>query len=55
MSVKDIEKRQVKDSVKFELAKKIRAMLDEARKQYGPTEWDDDGVESEIVELVTAE
>jgi len=55
MTLKQIEARQMKENVPFELAKKIRTILDEARKAYGPGEWDDDDVESKIVDLVVGE
>lgn len=55
MTLKQIEARQMKENVPFELAKKIRVLLDEARKAYGAAEWDDDGMEEKIVELVTEE
>jgi len=55
MTIKQIERAQMRANIPFELAKKIRTMLDDARKEYGASEWDDDDVESKIVELVTGE
>jgi len=51
MTIKDIEKEQARRNVPFELAKKIRAMLDEARETVGPS-WDDDEMENEVFELL---
>jgi hypothetical protein len=44
-----------KVALKFETALKIRALLDEARKAYGSSDWDDNSLESEVMELVTEE
>ena len=55
MTKNQIEKRQQLANVKFEVAKRIREILDEARKAYGPTDWDDEGMESEISSLVFEE
>lgn len=55
MTLKQIEARQAMDTIKYETAKKIRALLDEARKAYGATEWDDGGIEAEVLDLVTEE
>lgn len=41
-------------NIVFDTAKKIRALLDEAREQYGAEDWDDDG-KQEVLELVTEE
>jgi hypothetical protein len=41
--------------VKYDIAAKIRELLDEARKAYGPTQWDEDDMENEILNLVTDE
>lgn len=51
MKVKTIMQKAARDNVKFELAAKMREMLDAAKKQYGE-EWDDDSVEEQIAELV---
>jgi hypothetical protein len=55
MTTKQIEAAQKRGNVKFEVAKQIRQLLDEAKKTHGFTsdEWPD--VEGEIVELVTGE
>ncbi len=55
MNMKQIEKRQARSNTPFELAKQIRGILDEARRAYGPTEWDEDDVESQVSDLVFGE
>lgn len=45
----------MQESIVFETAKKIRALLDEAKKAYGASEWDDNDKESAVLELVTEE
>lgn len=52
MTMKKIEAEQKKDSIKFELAKQIRALIDAARKEYGADDWDGDDIESRVCELV---
>lgn len=42
-------------AVKFEAAKTIREALDRAREAYGCEDWDESDLETEILELVTAE
>lgn len=54
MTSKQIENARMKYNVKFEIAKQIRELLDAARKEYGPTEWDDNDMETEVLELVTS-
>jgi hypothetical protein len=54
MTTTAINKAQEKAMTKFEVAKKIRQMLDEAKKSYGQG-WDDDDMEAQIIELVTEE
>lgn len=54
MTTKEIAVKQTKANVKYEAAKKIRQLLDEAKKEYG-ADWDDDDIESQIIELVTGE
>lgn len=44
---------QKKIAIKFETARKIRELLDEARKAYGADAADEDDLESGIIELVT--
>lgn len=55
MTLKQIESKQMHQNLVFETAKKIRALLDEARKEYGATEWEEDDKESEVIALVTEE
>ncbi|MEO7895888.1 MAG: hypothetical protein ABIR65_01195 [Pseudolysinimonas sp.] len=52
MTTTNISKAQEKANVPFEVAKKIRQLLDEAKKAYG-SGWDDADVEGKIMELVT--
>jgi hypothetical protein len=53
MTTKQIEARQMQETIVFETAKKIRALLDEARKAYGAEDWDDNDKETAVIELVT--
>jgi hypothetical protein len=55
MTINQIEKAQSKATLKFELAKHIRELLDEAKKTYGAQDWDDDELEACICELVFEE
>jgi hypothetical protein len=55
MNMKQIEKKQARSQVPYEVAKQIRALLDESRKSYGATDWDDDELELKIQELVFEE
>lgn len=55
MTVKQIEEKQALESIVFDTAKKIRQLLDEAKKQYGAAEWDEADRESAVLELVTEE
>ncbi len=52
MTTANIIKAQEKANMKYEVAKKIRQLLDDAKKAYGPG-WEDDGMEEEVMELVT--
>lgn len=52
MTTAQIEKRQSQANVPYEVAKQIRALLDAARKEYGPTQWDENDVQCVIQELV---
>lgn len=45
--------KQKRSNIKFETAKKIRELLDQARKEYGDIDWEDDGVEGEIIDMIT--
>lgn len=54
MTMEEIETKQKNEMVKFELAKKIRKMLDEASEKWdGDDDWSD--VEAEIGELIFGE
>jgi len=59
MTIKKIEAQKEiemnKLNAKYDTAKKIRELLDEARKQYGPQDWDDEDIESQVLELVNEE
>jgi hypothetical protein len=59
MTTKQIEAKMAEENkrtaAKFETAKRIRELLDEARKVYGVEEWDDNGVQDEVLSLVTEE
>lgn len=55
MKMAKIIQAQDRATKKFELAKQIRELLDKARAEYGAREWDDEDMESQIVELVTEE
>lgn len=55
MTTKQIEARHMQENIVYETAKKIRELLDEARKAYGASEWDDNDREASVLELVTEE
>lgn len=55
MTVDQINEAARKQAVKHEAAAKARRVLDEAREAYGATEWDDEGVESDILDMVATE
>lgn len=55
MTSQKIEAAKNRAALPYETAKAIRELLDAARKQYGPTDWDSDDVEQTIIELVTEE
>ena len=55
MTMTKINKIQARENIKYEVAKQIRQLLDESRKQYGPQDWDDDDIESAVCELVFEE
>lgn len=55
MTVEQISERQRRSDVEHETAKKIRALLDEAREAYGADAWDENEIESRVLELVTEE
>lgn len=50
-----LEAEQNKVQAKYEAAMAIRAILDAAKKKIGAEQWDDEGIESEIIEMVTEE
>ncbi len=55
MKIKTIMAKQAQQNVKFDTARAIRALLDEARKVYGAEDWDGDDVEAQISDLVFGE
>lgn len=55
MTTNQIQKKAEREMIKYEVAKQIRELLDAARKSYGPTDWDDENKEDEVIELVTGE
>lgn len=55
MTIAQITKAQERSNTKFNVAKAVRQLLDEARKAYGPQAWDDEDLEAQIIELVTDE
>lgn len=55
MTKTQIEKKAAREMVKFEMAARIREILDAARKEYGAGDWDDDEIENQIADLVFAE
>jgi hypothetical protein len=55
MNMKAIQEKQARENVAYDVALKIRALLDEARKAYGPQGWENDDVENQVSELVFGE
>jgi hypothetical protein len=55
MTADQIWKAQERATVPYDLARQIRTLLDDARKSYGPSKWDEDEVEGKVIELVTEE
>jgi len=55
MTTTQIEKRQAKANIPYELAKQIRKLLDDARKAYGAEDWEANDVESQVFDLVSGE
>ncbi|WP_437948621.1 hypothetical protein WME98_49895 [Sorangium sp. So ce296] len=55
MTIEQIEERQAMEMLKYETAKKIRTLLNEARERAAAADWDEDEFESAILELVTEE
>jgi hypothetical protein len=54
VTVEQITEKQAMANIKYEAAKAIRLILDQAQSDYG-AEWEDDGVEGEILDLVGGE
>ena len=52
MTANKIEAAQKKAQIPYEVAKQIRQMLDEAKKAYGVSDWNDEMIEEEIQRLV---
>jgi len=52
MTQEQIHEQQRRDNAPYDLALKIRALLDQARDEYGKQMWCDDEVEVRICELV---
>lgn len=55
VTLKEIATMQARSNVPFDLARQIREMLDTARKEYGPTAWEDDDIETKLQELIFGE
>lgn len=55
MTIDAITKKQARENTVYDTAKQIRGLLDQARESYGADAFDDDEIESQIIELVTAE
>lgn len=55
MSIDQIRTKQLKESVRFELATQIRALLDDAKKKYGADDWENDDMDNLISDLVFEE
>ncbi len=52
MTIEGIKEAGFKAGVKYRIAADLRAILDKAREEYGPTEWDEDDLDTEIQSLV---
>ena len=52
MTANKIEAAAKKAQLPFEIAKQIREMLDQAKKAYGASDWNDEMIEEEIQRLV---
>lgn len=53
MTSNEIEDLRDPSNLQYDLAKKIRELLDGAAKDYGEAQWEADGVEAAILDLVT--
>ncbi len=52
MTVDEIKAQQARQAIRFEIAAKIRELLDEAAEKYGREDWESDGLENEIGDMV---
>lgn len=52
MTTQDIEREAKRAAKKFEVAKKIRTLLDSAREEYGADDWDGEDLDAEVQRLV---
>lgn len=55
MTIDAITKKQARENTIYDTARQIRELLDKARESYGADSFDDDEIESQIIELVTGE
>jgi hypothetical protein len=55
MTIDQIDAVQAQANVEYDVAKRIREILDTAAEQYGAAHWDDDSMESEFLELVSSD
>ena len=57
MTTSQIEKAKAtavkKASTKFDVAAQLRSVLDAARAQYGASDWDDEDLEADILEILS--
>lgn len=52
MTKQSLEAQATAAAFKCELAAKVRAILDEAKKAYGPKQWDEDDIDTKVSSLV---
>jgi hypothetical protein len=55
MDVKAILNRKAAEEILYDTAIQIRQILEAARKAYGPSDWDGDDLDAQVLELVTEE
>ena len=55
LTITAIQQRRSRADLMHDTAAQIRELLDKARMQYGAEDYDDDEIESDILELVTAD
>lgn len=55
MTTKQIAAAAKRETLKHDLATKIRELLDAGRAEYGAKKWDDEDVETTVIELVASE